>query len=69
VPADGSLAWAVNLTSLVEMPHVNAVSSPVVVRDEADGKVSRRVFVALGFGSSPTATPNARLYCFRDGSE
>jgi outer membrane protein assembly factor BamB len=68
-PTDGSLAWAVNLTSLVEMPHVNAVSSPVVVRDEVDGKASRRVFVALGYGSSPTATPSARLYCFRDTAE
>jgi outer membrane protein assembly factor BamB len=67
--ADGSLVWAVNLTSLVGMPHVMADSSPVVVRDEVDGKVSRRVFVALGFGSSATATPTARLYCFRDGAE
>jgi hypothetical protein len=27
------------------------------------------VFVALGYGSSPTATPSARLYCFRDTAE
>lgn len=63
-PADGSLFWAVNFRELVEMPHVNSVSTPVVVRELREGAVSRRVYVGLGFSPSSAATPTARLYCF-----
>jgi outer membrane protein assembly factor BamB len=60
-PADGSLSWAINLRELVEMPHVNAVSTPVVTRT---GDRNRRVYIGFGFGPSSAATPTARLYCF-----
>lgn len=63
-PADGGLHWQIDFRSLLEVPHVNAVSTPAVAREEADGKVTRRVYVGLGFGPSPAATPTARLYCF-----
>jgi outer membrane protein assembly factor BamB len=68
-PADGSPYWAVSLRNLVEAAHARAVSTPVVVREPGDGNRARRVYVGLGFGPSPAATPTARLYCFRDSSE
>jgi outer membrane protein assembly factor BamB len=64
-PTDGSLYWAVNFRDLIEMPYVNSVSTPVVVR-EGNG---RRVYIGLGFGPSSAATPTARLYCFLNTSE
>jgi outer membrane protein assembly factor BamB len=68
-PSDGSVYWAISFRDLIEVRHVNAVSTPVVVREPQDGKVVRRVYVGLGFGPSANATPTARLYCFRDTSE
>jgi outer membrane protein assembly factor BamB len=68
-PADGSLFWAINFRSLIEVPYVNAVSTPVVVREMSEGKLARRVYVGLGFGPSSAATPTARLYCFVNTSE
>lgn len=68
-PADGSLLWAITFRDLIGVPHVNAVSTPVVVRQSDGGKTERRVYVGLGFGPAATATPTARLYCFRDTSE
>jgi outer membrane protein assembly factor BamB len=68
-PADGSVYWAVSFSDLIEVAHVNAVSTPVVVRQIEDRKVVRRVYVGLGFGPTASATPTARLYCFRDISE
>jgi outer membrane protein assembly factor BamB len=68
-PKDGSLFWSVGLRNLVEAAHLNAVSTPVVVREEKDGKVSRRVYVGLGFGPTAAATPTARLYCFLNTPE
>ncbi len=63
-PADGSLFWAISFRSLIEVPYVYSISTPVVVRENRDGMVVRRVYVGLGFGPSADATPKARLYCF-----
>jgi outer membrane protein assembly factor BamB len=63
-PKDGTLFWAISFRDMIEMPHVNSVSTPVVVRDVRQDKVIRRVYVGLGFGPSSAATPTARLYCF-----
>jgi outer membrane protein assembly factor BamB len=68
-PSDGSMRWAISFRDLLEVSHVNAVSSPVVVREPEVGKVARRVYVGIGFAPSANATPTARLYCFRDTSE
>ena len=63
-PADGSTFWAVRFRDLIGVPHVNSVSTPVVVREPGEGMPLRRVYVGLGFGPAATATPTARLYCF-----
>ena len=63
-PTDGTLFWSISFRDLVEMPYVDAVSTPVVVREMRDGKIVRRVYIGLGFGPSQAATPTARLYCF-----
>ena len=68
-PADGSAFWAISFRDLIGVPHVNSVSTPVVVREPSNGKPVRRVYVGLGFGPAAAATPTARLYCFRDTSE
>jgi outer membrane protein assembly factor BamB len=68
-PADGSAHWTISFRDLIGVPHVNSVSTPVVVREPGDGKPARRVYVGLGFGPAAAATPTARLYCFRDTSE
>jgi outer membrane protein assembly factor BamB len=68
-PADGSAYWAVSFRDLLNAGHVRTVASPVVVREEANGKVTRRVYVGLGFGPSEAATPTARLYCFLNTSD
>jgi hypothetical protein len=61
--------WSVRFRELIEIPHVNAVSTPIVVREPGADKRARRIYVGLGFGPSSNATPTARLYCFRDTSE
>ncbi|HJZ89804.1 MAG TPA: PQQ-binding-like beta-propeller repeat protein, partial [Gemmataceae bacterium] len=68
-PADGNVFWAVSFPDLIGAPHVNAVSTPVVVREQLEDKVRHRVYVGLGFGPDKSATPTARLYCFQDSSE
>jgi outer membrane protein assembly factor BamB len=68
-PADGSTYWAVSFRDLLGVAYVHAVSTPVVVREAADGKVTRRVYVGLGYGPSANATPTARLYCFLNTSD
>ncbi|MSR55256.1 MAG: hypothetical protein EXS09_18515 [Gemmataceae bacterium] len=68
-PADGSLYWRISFRDLIEVPHANTVSTPVVSREEKDGKITRRVYIGLGFGSSAVATPTARLYCFLNTTE
>src|SRR5262245_12642499 len=68
-PLDGTVNWAISFPDLLEVPHVNAVSTPVVVRESQDGNVARRVYIGLGFGPSANATPTARLYCFRETSQ
>jgi outer membrane protein assembly factor BamB len=65
-PADGSTFWAISFRDLIGVPHVNAVSTPVVSREGGEGKPVRRVYVGLGFGPAASATPTARLYCFRN---
>jgi outer membrane protein assembly factor BamB len=67
--ADGTLHWSVSFRDLIQIPHVNSVSTPVVVREPGEGQRTRRVFIAMGFGPSAVATPTARLYCFRELSE
>jgi outer membrane protein assembly factor BamB len=68
-PADGALHWAISFRDLIGVAHVNADSTPVVVREKQDGKVVRRVYIGLGFGESAAAAPTARLYCFLNTSE
>ncbi|MBO0696867.1 MAG: PQQ-like beta-propeller repeat protein [Zavarzinella sp.] len=68
-PANGAVHWTVSFPDLIEVSHVRAVSTPVVVRQTEEGKTTRRIYVGLGFGPSANATPTARLYCFRDTSE
>ena len=68
-PVDGSLYWSISFRDLIETPHVNTVSTPVISRSEKGGKVTRRVYIGLGFGSSAVATPTARLYCFLNSVE
>lgn len=68
-PADGSTFWAISFRDLIGVPHVNSVSTPVVVREPGEGKPARRVYVGLGYGPAAAATPTARLYCFRDTTE
>jgi outer membrane protein assembly factor BamB len=68
-PANGSTYWAVSFRDLIEAPHVSALSTPVVVRQPGHGRPVRHIYVGLGFGPSPSATPSARLYCFRDAAE
>ena len=63
-PADGSLFWAINFRSLIDIPYVESISTPVVVRDNQNGTQIRRVYVGLAFAPSPDAAPTARLYCF-----
>jgi outer membrane protein assembly factor BamB len=65
-PNDGSTYWAISFRDLIGVPHVNSVSTPVVTREPGDGKPVRRVYVGLGFGPAASATPTARLYCFRN---
>jgi outer membrane protein assembly factor BamB len=68
-PADGSTFWAISFRDLIGVPYVYLVSTPVVVREPDEGKPARRVYIGLGFGPAATATPTARLYCFRNTSE
>jgi outer membrane protein assembly factor BamB len=68
-PSDGSLYWAISFRDLIGVPYVNSVSTPVVVREPGEGKPARRIYLGLGFGPSKSATPTARLYCFRSTSE
>jgi outer membrane protein assembly factor BamB len=68
-PADGSTFWAINFSDWIGVPYVYSVSTPVVVPEPGDGKPGRRVYIGLGFGPAATATPTARLYCFRNTSE
>jgi outer membrane protein assembly factor BamB len=68
-PADGSTYWAISFRDLIGMPYVDSVSTPIVVREPGEGKPTRRVYIGLGFGPAATATPTARLYCFRNTSE
>jgi outer membrane protein assembly factor BamB len=68
-PVDGAVHWAISFRDLIEVAHVNSISTPVIVRELAADKRARRVYIALGFGPSAVATPTARLYCFRDVSE
>jgi outer membrane protein assembly factor BamB len=68
-PTDGAVYWAVNFRELLEVPYVNAVSTPTVIHETFRGKPSRRVLVGMGFGPSAAGTPTARLYCWRDVSE
>ena len=63
-PTDGSTYWAISFRNLIGMPHVSALSTPVVVREPAGGKPIRRVYIGLGYGPAASATPTARLYCF-----
>ncbi|HEX3147155.1 MAG TPA: PQQ-binding-like beta-propeller repeat protein [Gemmataceae bacterium] len=68
-PTDGSLFWAIGFRDLIGVPYVNSVSTPVVVREPGEGKPAQRIYVGLGFGPAKSATPTARLYCFRSTSE
>jgi outer membrane protein assembly factor BamB len=63
-PMDGTMHWAISFRDLIGVAHVSSVSTPVVIRESRDGKLTRRVYVGLGFGPSAAATPTARLYCF-----
>jgi outer membrane protein assembly factor BamB len=63
-PADGTMYWAISFRDMLQMGHVNTMSTPVVVRETRDGKLVRRVYLGLGFGPTAAATPTARLYCF-----
>ncbi len=68
-PLNGQPFWTLDFRGLTQQPYADTVTVPAVLREEADGKRSRRIFVGLGFGLSASASPTARLYCFRDTSE
>lgn len=65
-PHNGSIAWGMDFRAIVQKGHMNAVAIPGVVREEADGKSSRRIFIGIGFADTAASTPTARLYCYRD---
>jgi outer membrane protein assembly factor BamB len=65
-PQDGGAYWGMELRALVQKGHINAVAIPAAVREQVDGKLSRRIVVGLGFGDTAAATPTGRVYCFRD---
>ena len=68
-PLNGQPFWSLDFRSLTQMPYADTVTTPAVLREETDGRKSRRLFVGLGFGLSASASPTARLYCLRDTSE
>ena len=68
-PADGSMYWAISFRDMLQVGHVDTMSTPVVVRETRDGKSTRRIYVGLGFGPTAAATPTARLYCFLNTNE
>jgi outer membrane protein assembly factor BamB/uncharacterized membrane protein len=68
-PRDGTLFWSISFRDVLQIAHVNALATPVIVRHVQDDKVTRRLYVGLGFGPSAAATPTARLYCFLNTSE
>ncbi|WP_020474102.1 outer membrane protein assembly factor BamB family protein [Zavarzinella formosa] len=68
-PLNGQPFWSLDFRSLTQQPYADTVTIPAVLREENDGKRSRRLFVGLGYGLSASASPTARLYCLRDTSE
>lgn len=68
-PLNGQPFWELDFRVLTQMPYAGTFTTPTVIREEIEGKKSRRLFVGLGFGLSAAASPTARLYCLRDTSE
>lgn len=68
-PLDGTMYWGISFRDLLQVGHVDTMSTPVVTRETRDGKPMRRVYVGLGFGPTAAATPTARLYCFLNSTE
>jgi outer membrane protein assembly factor BamB len=68
-PADGMMYWGISFRDMLQVGHVDTMATPIVVRETRDGKLARRVYVSLGFGTTATATPTARLYCFLNTTE
>lgn len=68
-PWNGQLMWSLEFPVLTQQPYADTVTTPTVIREEVDGKISRRIFVGLGFGLSESASPTPRVYCLRDVNE
>ncbi|MEZ6142398.1 MAG: PQQ-binding-like beta-propeller repeat protein [Zavarzinella sp.] len=64
--ADGSLRWLIDFRALAQMGYAHTTSSPTVMQTIRDGRAERTIIIGCGIAPTPTSTPTARVYCFRE---